>query len=96
MNPKIPVININNIAVGIRSSIRKLEGKETKDKTPVKYKSIGKTEMVAATVLATISRIPKRIGKNLNHFKTFGVRKSTPPVAINDNWKDISNRTLGS
>ena len=85
INPNIPVMNINNIAVGIMSSIKKLAGKETSDSTPVRYKSIGKTEMVAATVLATISRIPKRRGRNLNQFKTFGVKKSTPPVAIKDN-----------
>jgi hypothetical protein len=36
-------------------------------------------------VLANISLIPKRIGKNLNHLMTFGVRNKIPPVAMKDN-----------
>jgi len=36
MNPEIPVMNIKSIAVGIRRSIKKFAGKDTRERTPVR------------------------------------------------------------
>ena len=83
--PINPETNTKNMAHGIKRSIRKFTKTDTTDNTPVLCKIIGSTEMVAATVEATISLIPKRIGKKLNQLIILGVTNKTPDVAIKDN-----------
>ena len=73
MKPKAPVIKMRSITVGMINNIKKFAGSETKDNTPVRLRSIGRTDIVAATVEATISLNPKRIGTNLNQPNILGV-----------------------
>lgn len=72
INPSIPVIKISNIVSGINGNIRILAGRDTSESIPVEYKSIGSTEIVAPSVVATSSRKPNRAGMNLTHFMIFG------------------------
>ena len=81
--------------MGIKDKINILAGNETKDKIPVEYNKIGKTDKVAAIVVDTSSRNPNFIGINLIQFITFGVINKTPKVAKNESWKEISIITLG-
>ena len=84
-NPSNPETNTKNIAQGIKRRIRKFTKTDTTDNTPVLCKIIGSTEMVAAIVEATISLVPKRIGKKVNQLIILGVTNKTPDVAIKDN-----------
>ena len=96
INPTIPVIKLKSIVSGIKGKIKIFTGRETIDKIPVEYRSIGMTAMVAEIVVATNSRNLNRAGKNFTHLITFGVINKTPAVAINDNWNDISVTTRRS
>ena len=96
MNPNAPTRKLKNMVRGIRGKINILAGRDTIDRIPVVYRSMGNTATVAAIVVATTSRKPNRIGRNRTQPITFGVKNNTPKVAINESWNDISLSTRGS
>ena len=85
IKPKIPVRRMESMVYGIIKAMIVFAGIDTIEKTPVRYKRSGKTEIEAATVETIISLSPIRVGINLNYLVIFRVTIKTPAVAIKDN-----------
>ena len=83
-NPSNPVKKESSIASGMKVRMRIFAGSETSESMPVSYIRIGSTVIVAARVVATVSRNWNFSGSHRTQSKAFGVMNSMPTVARNE------------